>query len=186
MAARRSDAQRNRLLILEQARAALAVSGEASMQSIAKLAGVGQGTLYRHFPTREALVLEVHRRDVRALVDDAPRLLDSHEPLVALRRWLELLASYGRIKHGLAGALHQATHEQLAGEGYADVVGAIALLLAAGQQDGAIRSDVDAEELLLLLGFLWRIDNADEWDTRSSHLLDLVMDALRTQGPQPQ
>lgn len=179
MTARRADAERNRLLILEQARAALAVSGEASMQSIAKLAGVGQGTLYRHFPTREALVLEVHRRDVRALVDDAPRLLDSHEPFVALRLWLDSLASYGRIKHGLAGALHQATHEQLAGEGYADVVAAIALLLAAGQQDGAVRADVDAAELLLLLGFLWRIDNAAEWDTRSGHLLDLVMDALR-------
>lgn len=180
MVARRFDAERNRVRILEQARAALADSGEASMQSIAKLAGVGQGTLYRHFPTREALVLEVHRRDVRALVEDAPHLLGSHEPLVALRLWLEQLASYGRIKHGLASAFHQATHEQLAGEGYADVVNAIALLLAAGQNDGTVRPDVGAEELLLLVGFLWRIDNVAEWESRSSHLLDLVMDALRT------
>ena len=80
----------------------------------------------------------------------------------------------------MAGALHLGTHEQLAGEGYADVVSAIALLLAAGRQDGAIRSDVDAEELLLLVGFLWRIDNDVDWDTRSSHLLGLVMDALHT------
>ena len=106
-------------------------------------------------------------------------MLASNGPLVALRLWLDLLASYGRVKHGLAGALHQATREQLADEGYADVIGAIELLLAAGQEERVVRPDVDAEEFLLLLGFLWRIDNDSDWDRRSRHLLDLVVDAVR-------
>jgi len=76
----RADAEQNRTRILDVARTALAASGNASMQSIAKQAGIGQGTLYRHFPNREALVLAVHRHDVRALVDAAPELLDTHPP----------------------------------------------------------------------------------------------------------
>jgi AcrR family transcriptional regulator len=70
--AQRADAELNRSRILDAARASLAESGDASMQSIARRAGIGQGTLYRHFPTREALVLEVHRHDVAELVDTAP------------------------------------------------------------------------------------------------------------------
>lgn len=179
----RADAERNRARILAAARTALDASGDASLQSIAKLAGVGQGTLYRHFPNREALVLAVHRHDVRDLVDAAPALLAAHPPFQALRLWFDRLASYGRIKHGLADALHAVARAELAGEGYGPVVGAIALLLRAGQDAGAVRPDVDAEDALLLVGFLWRLDLDAEWDARSSHLLDLVMDSLRRQSP---
>jgi AcrR family transcriptional regulator len=178
----RSDAEQNRVRILEAARTALDSSGNATMQSIAKLAGIGQGTLYRHFPTREALVMAVHRHDVRELVDAAPALLDAHPPFDALRLWFDRLAAYGRIKHGLAGALHTVMRAELAGEGYDPVVGAIDLLLHASKEDGAMRPDVDPEEVLLLVGFLWRIDLDSDWETRSRHMLDLVMDALR---PQP-
>lgn len=175
----RADAEQNRARILEAARTALAASGEASLQSIAKLAGIGQGTLYRHFPNREALVLAVHRHDVAELVEAAPALLAAHPPAEALRRWFDRLAAYGRIKHGLAGALHTVTRAQLAGEGYGPVVGAIALLLEAGKEAGAIRQDIDAEEVLLLVGFLWRIDLDADWEARSRHMLGLVMDSLR-------
>ena len=174
----RADAEHNRAKILDAARAALAVSGEASMQAIAKQAGIGQGTLYRNFPNREALVLAVHRHDVQALVDAAPELLATHPPLDALRLWFDHLASYGRIKHGLAGALHTATRAELEGEGYGPVLGAIELLISAGQSAGTIRPDLAAEEVLLLVGFLWRIDPDADFDNRARHLLDLVMDAL--------
>ncbi|MDI5962155.1 TetR/AcrR family transcriptional regulator [Streptantibioticus silvisoli] len=177
--AMRSDAEQNRARILDAARAALDASGDASMQSVAKLAGIGQGTLYRHFPNREALVLAVHRHDVGELVDAAPALLAAHPPLEALRRWFDRLAAYGRIKHGLAGALHTVTRAQLGDEGYGPVVAAIALLLDAGRAEGSIRPDVDAEEVLLLVGFLWRIDLDADWEARSGHLLTLVMDGLR-------
>lgn len=178
-ASRRADAEQNRARILDAARAALAESGDASMQSIAKRAGIGQGTLYRHFPTRETLVLEVHRRDVTDLVNAAPRLLESHPPVAALRAWLDHLAEYGRIKRGLAGAIHAVTHQQLAAEGYEPVIGAIDMLLDAGREDGSIRPDVEADELLLLVGFLWRLDVEADWRARARRMLDLVMDALQ-------
>lgn len=176
--ARRADAELNRSRILDAARAGLAASGDASMQSIAKRAGIGQGTLYRHFPTRESLVLEVHRHDVAELVDAAPALLAEHPPREALRLWLDHLARYGQIKSGLAGAFHSATHKQLAGEGYGPVLNAITMLLDACKGVGAVRRDVEAEDVLLLVGFLWRIETDDNWAVRTARLLDLVMEGL--------
>lgn len=182
-ASRRTDAELNRTRILDTARAVLEQDPDASMQSIAKLAGIGQGTMYRNFPNREALVLAVHRRDVQDLIDAAARLAAENPPLVALRQWLEELASYGRIKYGLAGALNNATREQLAAEGYDPVVDAMGTLLRACQHAGEVRTDVTADDLLLLVGFLWRISPDKNFETRSSHLLDLVMDALRGGDP---
>lgn len=175
----RSDAEQNRARILEVARTALAASSDASLNSIAKLAGVGPGTLYRHFPNREALMLAVYRQDVRELVDAAPALLAGHPPFEALRLWFARLASYGRIKHGLAQILDAVTSADLAGETYGPVVGAITLLLDAGKEAGMVRTDVDADEVLLLVGFLWRIEPGTDWEARSRHMLDLVMDGLR-------
>jgi AcrR family transcriptional regulator len=175
----RADAALNRQRILAAAREALALSGDASMQSIARRVGIGQGTMYRHFPTREALVLAVHRNDVRELVEAAPKLVASRPALIAIREWFDQLASYGRVKNGLAGALYSGMRETLAAEGFASIVDAITLLLDAGKQAGTVRGDIDAEEMLLLVGFLWRIESDERWEARSSHLLDLVMDSLR-------
>ncbi|MFD9663585.1 hypothetical protein ACFWAY_18480 [Rhodococcus sp. NPDC059968] len=126
-------------------------------------------------------MLAVYRQDVRELVDAAPSLLDTHPPLEALRLWFDRLASYGRIKHGLAEALSTATSAELAGESYGPVVGAITLLLEAGKKSGAVRPDIDADEVLLLVGFLWRIDSDANWETRAQHMLNLVIDGLRSQ-----
>jgi AcrR family transcriptional regulator len=178
MTAMRADAEQNRARILDAAVAALADSSDATMNSIAKRAGVGQGTMYRHFPNREALLLAVYRQDVQAVIGAAPALLADHRPAEALRRWLGRLGSYGRIKHGVAEAVEAATRADLSSEYYGPVTGAITLLLDAGQAAGEIRPDVDADEVLLLVGFLWRLDN-DGWERRASHLLDLVMDGLR-------
>lgn len=135
--------------------------------------------MYRHFPTREALIMAVHRNDVRALVEGAPNLLASRPARVALREWFDQLAAYGRIKHGLADALYSVMRETLSDEGYSSIVDAIDLLLDAGKKVGTVRPDIDAEEMLLLAGFLWRIETDATWEARSSHLLDLVMDATR-------
>jgi AcrR family transcriptional regulator len=177
-AGRRSDAEQNRERILSAARAALSASSDATMNSIAKLAGVGQGTMYRHFPTREALLLAVYHQDVRAVIDAAPALLAAHPPAEALRRWLDRLASYGRIKHGVAAAVEAATRADLSGAYYGQVIAAITLLLDAGRQAGVVRPDVDADDLLLLAGFLWRLDDAG-FQARSRHLLGVLMDGLR-------
>jgi AcrR family transcriptional regulator len=179
----RADAQHNRDHILEVARDALAASGDASLNSIAKRAGVGPGTLYRHFPTREALVLAVYRQDVQQLVDSAAVLLTEHPPLEALRLWFDRLAYYGRIKHGLADVLHAATSDGLAGETYGPVISAITLLLAACEQAGSIRPGLDPDEVLLMVGFLWRIAARDDWRERASRMLDVVIDGLRAGAP---
>ncbi len=179
----RADAQHNRDHILEVARDALAVSGDASLNSIAKRAGVGPGTLYRHFPTREALVLAVYRQDVQQLVDAAAVLLAEHPPLAALRLWFDRLAYYGRIKHGLADVLYAATSDGLAGETYGPVIGAVTLLLRACEQAGSIRPGLDPDEVLLMVGFLWRIAARDDWRERASRMLDVVMDGLRAGAP---
>lgn len=178
----RADAEQNRARILAVARTALSESRDASLNAIAKLAGVGPGTLYRHFPNREALVLAVYRRDVRELIDAVPDLLAEHPPVAALRLWLDRLAAYGRVKHGLADALHAATRADLASEHYGPVVDAMTLLLDAGKAVGELRPDIDADDLLVLVGFLWRLDPAPNRDARSSHMLDLVMDGLRQQS----
>jgi len=179
----RADAQHNRQRILEAARQAFAVSGDASLNSVAKKAGVGPGTLYRHFPSREALVLAVYRYDVQELADSAAELLSGHPPLRALRLWFDRLARYGMIKHGLADVLHSATSDGLAGETYGPVIAAITSLLTACTRDGSVRPDIDSDDVLLLLGFLWRIDPGPDAEARATRLLDLIIDGLRAGPP---
>jgi AcrR family transcriptional regulator len=181
----RTDSIRNRSKILDAARSALAISGDATMQSIARAAGIGQGTLYRHFPTRDALVLEVHRRDVNALVDAAPVLLEKFTPVRALREWFDQLAEYGRVKHGLLDVVYASMHKQLDDEGTGPVLLAIHLMLDAGQTAGSLRTDVSAEDVLLLVGFLWRLDLRDNWPAQSARLLNVVMDGLEPTGTTP-
>jgi AcrR family transcriptional regulator len=173
----RVDAEQNRARIIEIARDALATDGETTMQAIARAAGVGQGTLYRRFPTREALLAEVYREDFDRLVDAAHSLLTDHSPVVALRAWFDELATFGRKKHALADALDAATRAQLHDEQYDRILAAIAALLDAGAASADLRTDVAPDEVLPLVGFLWQLDGRT--DTRTDHLLDLVVDALR-------
>src|SRR3954453_19168821 len=95
---RRADAQRNRERILQAARDLVHEPGELKLNAVAKACGIGQGTLYRHFPTREDLLAEVYRRDVEELVAAAPRLLATHQPLDALAAWFDRVAAYARVK----------------------------------------------------------------------------------------
>lgn len=173
---RRTDAQQNRRRLLEAARVMLEESVDTSMQSIGKAAGVGQGTLYRHFPTREALLLGVYREDFDRLLDAAPGLLRTQSAVSALRRWLDVLASFGRNKHALADVLDAATRRELPEVEYARILSAIAALLDAGKREGTIREDIRSDELLPLVSFLWRLDMRQ--DARVPHLLDIVISGL--------
>ena len=158
----------------------LAVSSDASLNSIAKAAGVGPGTLYRHFSNREALVLAVYRHDVQQLVDSVPELLRQHAPLEAFRRWFERLASYVRIKHGLGDALGPAVKEDVVRDTYGPVVGAIGLLLQAGVEAGVIRPDLEADDILLLMGALWRVPPGEDGEAQAQRLLDLAIEGIRS------
>jgi AcrR family transcriptional regulator len=175
----RSDAQHNRDRILLVAHDAFAESGDASLNSIAKRANVGAGTLYRHFPTREALILAVYRHDVQHLVESVPALLAEHPPLVALRLWFEALAGYVKIKHGLGDALTAAAVQDVVDSTYAPVTAAVGALLRAGEEAGRVRPGLDPADILLLMGFLWRVGPGEQGAEQASRLLDLVIDNLR-------
>ncbi|MBO3744771.1 TetR/AcrR family transcriptional regulator [Streptosporangiaceae bacterium NEAU-GS5] len=175
----RKDARSNRERILTVARDALATSSSASLSAIAKQAGVGIGTLYRHFPTREALILELYRNDLQHLIDLAPALLESNPPLDALRIWFDEVARYGRLKYGVAEVIHAATAGGLEDEQYQPFVDAIATLLAAGAADGSLKPGIDPEDVLLQLSVLWRIDPARDGESRAARILTLIVDGLR-------
>src|SRR5260370_15053704 len=104
----RTDARENKGRILEVARDALAADPEASLNSIAKAAVVGPGTLYRHFPNRESLVLAVYRNEIDEMVAFAPKLLAKHPPMKAFRMWCDRLAKFGRMKPGVPDVIDAA------------------------------------------------------------------------------
>lgn len=174
----RADAAGNRARIIAAARAAIADAGDMRLNAIAKQAGVGQGTFYRHFPTLEDLLAEVYREDVDALVAAAPALLAEHEPLTALARWLDQVADYAQVKRGVFTAVEAAVSRELAAHSHGPIGEALTTLLDAGKADGTIRPDIDARDVILLIGYLTRVEQA-EWDTRSRHLLKVILDGLR-------
>ncbi|MGW7071074.1 TetR/AcrR family transcriptional regulator [Streptomyces sp. NPDC054855] len=181
----RSDAQRNRERILEVALAELTQSADAPLSTIAKKACVGQGTFYRNFPNREALVLEVYRYEVQQVADTACQLLETRAPDQALREWMDRLAQYAMAKAGLADAMRKATSTlgTLAGVGHGPVTSAVTLLLKANEEAGTIRPGVTPDDFLLAIAGLWQIDPHGDWQSRSGRLLDLVMDGLRAGAP---
>ncbi len=174
----RADARANRNHLLEVARDALAADPAASLNSIAKAARVGAGTLYRHFPSREALVLGVYRQEIDVLVALAPSLLTKHPPLSAFRLWCERIARFGRIKHGVADMLHAVISDQDLKETYGPMLGAVRQLMHACETAGDIRPGTDPEDVLVLLGLLWRIPPDPAGIARADRLLALVFRGL--------
>ncbi|GAB3735250.1 TetR/AcrR family transcriptional regulator [Nocardiopsis nanhaiensis] len=178
--ARRPDALQNRTRIVEAARAALAESHHVHLNEIAKRAGVGQGTLYRNFPNREALLAEVYRRDVEELVTAASALLAAHEPVEALRHWLDRVIDYAEIKYGVLAALEPAAWQDLVAHSQNPIEDALGHLLNAGKAAGSIRTDVDARGVLRLIAYLGRLDR-DEWEATARPLMNVILEGLRRQ-----
>ncbi|WP_425826728.1 TetR/AcrR family transcriptional regulator [Streptomyces fractus] len=179
----RCDAEDNRCRIIETARTVFAGTPEASLQSIAKAAGVGQGTLYRNFPHREALLLAVYANDVETLIDAAPLLLADREPMAALRSWLGRLAAYGGNGHPASQAVEAATRADVGDRHYRLMAAALDQILAACHDTEQIRPDARAEEILLLVSFLWKSDSAPDAQQRTERLLSIVTDGLRAPAP---
>ncbi|MCF7551302.1 TetR/AcrR family transcriptional regulator [Pseudonocardia sp. WMMC193] len=180
---RRSDAVANRRRIVEAAREELSRTddgaAELRLHRVAKAAGVGQGTLYRHFPTREHLVAEVYEQEMSRLVDAVAPLLAEHSPLEALTRWLEHLIDYARVKRGVMAAIEAAAWRDLYSEQHHRLDEALDLLLDRGRAAGEVRAGVDATDVILLLGALSRLPDA-EWEPRAHTLVTIIVDGLRT------
>ncbi|GII32724.1 TetR/AcrR family transcriptional regulator [Planotetraspora mira] len=178
----RADAQRNRDRLLEVAVRAFSQDGpDVTLEAIAKEAGVGIGTLYRHFPTREALVEAVYRNELARLCDAASELLEVKPPDQALRDWMDHFVDYMATKHGMADALRAVVAS--GGNPYAHsrdrLIGTIGTLLQAGAGAGSVRSDVRPDDVLASLSGVSLTTSAPERREQARRLLDLLMDGLR-------
>ncbi|MGH1550389.1 TetR/AcrR family transcriptional regulator [Leifsonia poae] len=174
----RADAQRNRARILEVAAQAFREDTDASLNQIAKRAGVGAGTLYRHFPTREALLLGVYKEEIDALERSVGPLLAEQEPLDAFRTWSRDLAALVRIKHGLGDALATPAAQAVIDATYAPVTAAIGALLDAAVAHGDIGPGADAGDVLLLLSALWRVPEGEAGLVQADRILEMVVGSL--------
>lgn len=178
----RADAARNRARLLAVAAEALAEDPDTPLEAIAQRAGVGIGTLYRHFPERSALVEAAYRQEVTALCDAAPALLGQVRPAAdALREWMARFVRYAATKRGMGAALRTAvgSDSSLFAETRTRIIAAIDVLLDAGRADGSVRADVDGEQVMLAMGCVWNVPDSDRWADRVRGLLDLVVDGLR-------
>ena len=149
----RRDAQRNREEILAAAVLAFAKDVNASLEGIAKAAGVGIGTLYRHFPTREALLEAAYRNEIKKLCDAAPELLKRNRPDVALARFLARFIDDMLTKHGMIEALRAVVAvggEASLNQSLAMIAAAVAPMIEAGRAEGLLRDDVTLEDFFLV------------------------------------
>ncbi|MFL1429415.1 MULTISPECIES: TetR/AcrR family transcriptional regulator [unclassified Nocardiopsis] len=178
----RADARRNRERLIEAARARLARGrGPLSLEGVARDAGVGIGTLYRHFPTRDALVGALYAAELDELAASAAALLRELPPERALRAWVLRYARFAAAKRGMADTLRAAmaagTIESSAT--WARISAAVGPLLEAGAREGSLRADVDADDVTAMLLGVSLATAREEGVERTGRLLDLVLDALR-------
>ena len=181
----RADAQRNRTRLLETAKAAFAEKGSgASLDEIARTAGVGAGTLYRHFPTRDALVAAVYRNETEQLVAAADRLAKTHPPVTALREWLLLFVDYIATKHGMREVLNSIVGgtSDLYSASTAQVKQAIAKLVDRAVASGDIRLALDPLALLRALAGVANVGLGPDGERAAKNLVDILIAGVRTRG----
>jgi AcrR family transcriptional regulator len=182
----RADALRNREKLLEVAVRAFAQEGaEVTLDAIAREAGVGIGTLYRHFPNRESLVVAAYHNELARLCDAAPELLREAPPDVATRRWMDHFVAYMATKRDMADALRAVIAS--GGNPYAHsrerMLSAVTTLLAAGAEAGTVRSDVAPADVLMSLSGISVMAVDPEQREQAGRILDLLMDGLRYRPP---
>ncbi|MGA9672814.1 MAG: TetR/AcrR family transcriptional regulator [Terracidiphilus sp.] len=178
----RTDALRNRERILEVAKAAFTRQGaSASLEEIAKQAGVGTGTLYRHFPTRDELIEGVYRNEVEKLAAAAARFAETLSPLEALRAWMLLLVEYIAAKHIIAPALNTiAGGPSRLHEGSRSLIqGAIDGLVKRAKRNGDLRKDLDASDLLRALIGVSHVGSGADWQQSARRLVDILIAGSR-------
>jgi AcrR family transcriptional regulator len=183
----RADAQRNREKLLTAATEAFAEDGEgAALETVAARAGVGIGTLYRHFPNRDALVVAAYQHEVDSLCAAAGALLEAQPADRALRAWAERFSDYVATKRSMGDALHTAvssSESPVFTETRERIFGALRLLLDAGAADGTLRPDVSCEDVMRVVNACWHVPDGPDWRDTVGRMLDLVIDGLRYGAP---
>jgi AcrR family transcriptional regulator len=180
----RADAIRNHERVLEAAKAVFSAGGsDASLEAVAKRAGVGIGTLYRHFPTREALFEAVYRREVQQLTELAEELKSEASPVDALRRWLRSNVEFVATKKGMLAALALTVHgsSELYAGTFERLTKAVGALLERAVAAGEIRADISPEDLLRALIGMCYMHDQPGWQKSVLRLLDVFVDGLRVQ-----
>jgi AcrR family transcriptional regulator len=178
----RTDAQRNRERILEVAKEAFTRSGaNASLDDIAKETGVGAGTLYRHFPTRDALIEAVYRTEVEKLAAAERKFAEAMPPLEALRAWMLLFVDYIAAKHIIAPALNTFVGgpSKLYEGSRAQVQGAINALVKRAIKSGDIRKDLEPFDLLRALVGVSNVASSPDWQQSAKRLVDILITGSR-------
>ena len=178
----RTDALRNRERILEVAKEAFTRDGaDASLDDIAKRAGVGTGTLYRHFPTRDALIEAVYRSEVEKLAAAARGFAAAMPPIGALRAWLLLFVDYVAAKHIIAPALNSVTGgpSRLYEGSRSLVQAAIEELMTRAKRSGDVRRDVDASDLLRAVIGISYVSSGGDWQQSARKLVDILIAGVR-------
>jgi AcrR family transcriptional regulator len=181
----RADAERNRARLLDAARAAFA-SGQASvtLEQIARDAEVGIGTLYRHFPTREALVEALYRQELADLCASAGDLLEAGSPEQALRRWMDQFADYVAAKREMAEALRAvfASGAVTVSQARGELTVAVKQILDAGIADGTLRDDVRPEDVVAMIVGIFTATSIAGGREQLERMFDLLVDAVRRPG----
>lgn len=178
----RSDAQRNRERILEAAREAFSRAGaQASLDDIARKAGVGPGTLYRHFPTREELLAAVYRSEMEKLAAAEQRFAAELPPVEALRAWLLLFVDYIGKKQLIAPALNALLGDpkKVFETSYERIWGAIRALVKRAIDNGDIRKDLDPIDLLRALIGVASVGTSADWQPSARRLVDILIAGAR-------
>jgi AcrR family transcriptional regulator len=179
----RVDARRNRDRLLAEAASAFADRGiDVPLDEIARCSDVGIGTLYRHFPTRDALIEAVYRREVELLCVAADELLEDCPASEALQQWLERFVDYVAAKRGMAEAVKSVVgaDSALFAESHRRISDSINRLVAAGVESGAIRGDVEPMDLLRAVSGICLAQNSvEDWRANARRLVGLLMDGMR-------
>jgi AcrR family transcriptional regulator len=181
----RADALRNRERVLEAAKAVFSAGGpDASLEAVARRAGVGIGTLYRHFPTREALFEAVYRREVQQLTELAEELKSEASPVEALRRWLRSNVEFVATKKGMLAtlALTVNSSSELYAHTFDRLTTAVGALLKRAVAAGEIRADISPEDVLRALIGMCYMHDQPGWQNSVLRLVDVFVDGLRVQG----
>jgi AcrR family transcriptional regulator len=178
----RADSARNRQLLIDAAKAGFSGVGlDVSLEEIARRAGVGIGTLYRHFPTRDAVVEAVYRREVEHLAEAVPQLLQASPAGEALHKWMHLFVDYIATKRIIAPSLAAAAARAPAlHKSSAELItGAISTLVKRAIASGDVRKDIDPSDLLrAMVGVSYGNPDAG-WEASARRLIDILMDGLR-------